>query len=161
MNYMRAKFINEIRQDMSGTGLGSLGVGGAKVTRFYDKLGQNWPDAKDGLFMPNQNTSDYMWGMIETVSTILRCDEKQIAYMGKPGFGSDKLLDRWVEVLVELSHVEPIVITGILNTEYSNSSVKTITTINPVPEWNFAVVRTEKLYKEKEIQTHYLIKVPR
>lgn len=41
---MRAKFINEIKQETEGSGLGSIGVGQSSVLKSYIKLNKRWPE---------------------------------------------------------------------------------------------------------------------
>jgi hypothetical protein len=41
---MRAKTINEIRQEISGSGLGAIGTGKAGVLKLYTKFNRRWPE---------------------------------------------------------------------------------------------------------------------
>lgn len=157
---MRAKFVNEIKREVEGSGLGPINVGSVRITRFYDKMKQNWPDAINSMFSATHNTSDYMISMIYKAAEMLGCDVRQIKYIQKSGFGTDKLLDRWVEILVELSHEEPIILNGEQYNDYDDSKVKYGIVINPIPEWDLVVVTKNTLYPENTSQTNYLIKTP-
>ena len=157
---MRARLINEIKRGIAGSELNTIGIGSAAVTRFYDEMKQNWPDDIESMFNINRNSSDYITYMAYRAAKILNCNVNQIKYSQKSGFGSNKLLDKWVETLTELSHEEPIILNGEDYNDYDQTKVKYIVTINPVSEWDFVVVTKKRLFPENTSQTNYLIKTP-
>ena len=155
---MRARFINEIKK--GGSGWESIGVGSAALTRFYDKLVEFYPDTAESLFSLTHNSSDYITSMVDKAAKILNCDPNKIKYLQKLGFGSNSLLDRWVETLIELSHIEPIILNDEEYNEYDGSVVKYSVTITPLIDWDMVVVTKTNFYSEKTSQTNYLIKTP-
>jgi len=158
----KPRYINEIKQETNKSALGSIGVGKARLTRFYDKIVERWPETLFSLFNITHNTSYYMVSMAEKVANILNCDANDICYKSKTGFGQDDELDIYAEHLAKISNEEPIVINDTDYVSYSDEPVKVRITITPVTEWDFAIVMKQTYYKDNTIKTiNYLIKKPK
>lgn len=96
---MRAKFVNEIKQNKEISGLGSIGIGKASVLKGFTHINKTWPDFLKDAEPLKDVKYQYLAPLIEQISKWdFRCPDENIVVLHKEY--TPMAMDLWIDRII-------------------------------------------------------------